>query len=281
MGVASSEVLQQSRPVSRQDMHKRKSVRNGMHQSLSTLDQKPRLRRPTRHSNNMATSGILQMSISEFGDDPTSGELPPIKVTEEDPLTLSPDSISKYNDDSPGDGTKKKNIYGLGILSSAHLDKQPKKASPGSNKASASPISPGEIVKVQFVQSGGKVIPVSQLQASISNGLGGIGGIGSADPSRTPQKAKKKLQSLLSKVTGGGTSKVSSATRTRTVASKYQTFDDDDGEHEPRRFDVTDEDDEDDDIDNDNVTSASAPLTSSRSKGSWDAVDAAIPVLQL
>jgi hypothetical protein len=222
------------------------------------------------------------MSVSEFEDRHTTDELPPIGVTEEDPLQLSPDGSPKCNDDSPSDGKKKKNIYGLGILSSAHLDKQPMKVSPVSNKASASPISPGEIVKVQFVQSGGKVIPVSQLQASISNGLGGMAGIGPGDLSGAPRNAtKKKIQNLLSKVTGGGTSKVSSSTKTRSVASKYQTFDDDDGEHQARRVDITNEGEEDDETDDDNVTSASTPLTSSKNKGCWDTVNSAVPVLQL
>ena len=130
-----------------------------------------------RTSRAIQENDMLQMSVSELNANGSVAEL------SADPL---------------GDSSDDKNIYGLGVLSPSNLEKQP---------SSTSPAEPKEVVKVQFIQSGGKVVPVkSPCDAS----------------QPTPRKAKKKLSTLL-----GGFK--SSSKNKKSPLSKYQTVSDDDG----------------------------------------------------
>ena len=155
-----------------------------------------------------------------------------------DPLTLS------------SDAAEQKALCALGALSPTHLEKQPV-----ATGTISPPPQPQEIVKVQFVQSGGKVIPLKS--GSPKESPDGV--------TETPRKAKKKLSNF--KLTFG---KAGKSKNTKAPLSKHQTFSDDEG-----GFDTNDDDTvEQNDNDNEND-----PLDGTRS--SWQDVDTAIPVLQL
>ena len=169
---------------------------------------------------------------------------------ESDPSKISPNNSNHTNN---GSDHRAQNIYSLGILSADHLDKQP---STSGNASTAS--APQEVVKVQFIQSGGKVVPV---KPSPTTG-------GSNTPEATPKhKTKKKLSKILA---FGMAPKKPKA---KPPASKYQNFSDDDGEGE--------EGEEEDGVSLQESTSTMGESIASSSAASWKDVDAAIPVLQL
>ena len=235
---------------------------------------------------------LLQMSVSDIGTSNSAEGADTIheNITVAVSVVADPATLSPPNNKSDSNNNKK-NIYALGVLSPAHLEKQP------AMKKKSAEISPAahEVVKVQFFQSGGKVVPIK----SPVTGGGGIGtGIVIPDPSSTPHgKAKKKLSSLAKNLLSSNKSTLPNASSKKNkknrgnsiMSSKYHKYagDDTDQEDDMIDFDIQDEhdhDDGDDDHDSHGTDNHKAGLLdreAPRQRRSWEEVDAAIPVLQL
>lgn len=201
-----------------------------------------------------------------------------MSAVDHDPLSLSHQSAH-------GGGGEKHNLHGLGILSDTHLDKQPANSSSSVGGIPSSQQQPQEIVKVQFVQSGGKVVPLKQGSTRDSFLLDSGDSNNNTKPQSTPRKAKKTLGNLLGFHKTPKKSRKSSvmskgSTLSASISKRYQTFGDED-------------DDEDDKSDDDDAAQSTADDSTSPSSvhpderefasnnKEWDKVDAAIPVLQL
>lgn len=191
-----------------------------------------------------------------------------MSAVDHDPLSLSPQSAHG------GGGGEKHNLHGLGILSDTHLDKQPANSS---SSVGAAPSQ--EIVKVQFVQSGGKVVPLKQGSSTRDSFL-----LDGGDKAQsTPRKAKKTLQNLLGfhkTPKKSRKSSVMSKGSTLSISKRYQTF----GDEQDDEDDKTDDDDAAQSTAGDSTSPASVHPDEREFAGNnkdWDKVDAAIPVLQL
>jgi len=256
-----------------------------------------------KHYNNK----LLQMSISELGPNHDNND---DNITVEVSVMTDPNPDYRHNkdDNNSKSNSSKKNIYALGVLSPSHLEKQPamKKKSA---EISPSPASATEVVKVQFIQSGGKVIKVDPNSHNINNnsnnGRSPIAGSGlmPGTVSETPHKKATKKLSILAKnllgssktplVMGGGTS---SSKSKQPKSSKYSSFagddtdqDDDDisgsGEinlQDSHDLNYDDEDDDDEDEDSDfygHDNKKEGLLQREPRRSSWSKNDV-IPVLQ-
>lgn len=281
--------VQQSRPISRRESAKRHGVRSnngnwlrrdgssrsvlkGSGASSRHLKGRNRRKSSTRidevgeerdetsskdESDDDKNHSAMQMSVSQFaggsGDD---NELHVEVSVTNDPSSLSPNPSSD------------RDIYALGVLSPTNLEKQPAaKTSPGA-VLSAGGKQAQEVVKVKFIQSGGKVMKVTNSPGTPQT------------PLDTQSKAKKKLTSLAKGLlssstssktaqqsgTNGGKKKKRVSSIASMVGSRYQTFAGDDTDHE----------DYDDDK---NGGDGQRLLNTDEDK--WKEVDAAIPALEL
>ena len=295
-------LAQQSRPVSPRESAKRHSVRahntnwlrggDGSSKMAdgSTSSRKGRRRTTSARiaeqydednsSDNDHDGSVMQMSVSQYprgdsGDDHDNNLTVEVSMTN-DPSSLSPNPSSDHD--------RQKDIYHLGVLSPAHLDKQPAaaKISPNNNACAGQQHDPQAIVKVQFVQSGGKVIKLTTTPATPRTPS-------DHHPNSTPRKqAKQKLTSLAKKVlsssskttpqsSSGGKKKKRVGTIANLVGSRYHTFAGDDTDHDD---DGEQENNDDDDNHDDNAGLLSTE-DEDRGLSNWKEVDAAIPVLQL
>lgn len=203
----------------------------------------------------------MQMSVSQLsGVDGDDNDLHVEVLVTKDPSSLSPNPSSD------------RDIYALGVLSPTNLEKQPAaKTSPGAVLSAGGNQAPQEVVKVKFIQSGGKVMKLTNSPGAPQT------------PSDTQSKAKKKLSSLAkgllsssaaSKITpqsntNGGKKKKRVSSIASMVGSRYQTFAGDDTDHD------------DDDYDDEDGHNCDGKRLLNTDESNWKEVDAAIPALQL
>ena len=256
------------RPASRRESAKRHSVRStnnwlvGGKEGSTSSHRKSGRRRASRlpdtQEENMNDEdddkddiqGVLQINVHR--DDTSTDKLTMGVSVTKDPSTLS-HKVSE----------KEKDIYALGVLSPSHLEKQPDKISPTETPSAGG--SPGEIVKVQFIQSGGKVIKVNAPQAPKTP---------TDHSSGHSQKNKNLLTSLAKNLlpasahgnsaTPGRKKRVSAISKI--AGSRYRNF---------SGSDNTDHDDI-DEANKDKEEKLSGTVNPK-----WKKVDAAIPVLHL